>query len=249
MPSGHRKVKLVVSYDGTAFHGFQKQPGDLRTVQSELETALGMLLEESVEVFGASRTDAGVHAVGQVVHFTTEKQLPPERISVALRRWLPPDITAAHSEAADDDFHARFSARGKLYHYLINRSAAPPPFLRNIACNVHGALDLGTMERALGHLAGEHDFSAFMNKGSEPSTTVRTMFDLSLMENDSFLVFSLHGSGFLYRMVRNIVGTMLEVGRGRLDPDEVRDILDSGDRGRAGQTAPPQGLYLIRVDY
>jgi tRNA pseudouridine38-40 synthase len=249
MSSGSRKIKLIVSYDGTAFHGYQKQPDGLRTVQSELERALGEFLGEEIEVFGASRTDAGVHAIGQVVHFTTEKPVPPERVSQALRRYLPVDIAAVSSEAAGEDFHARFSARGKLYFYMINRSASPAPFVRNNAYSYSGRLDVEKISSALQALAGEHDFAAFTNKGSEPTTTVRTMFSLEVKESGGFLVFAVRGSGFLYRMMRNIVGTMIEVGRGRIEPEAIRDIIESGDRGKAGPTAPPQGLYLVKVYY
>ncbi|MFA6451247.1 MAG: tRNA pseudouridine(38-40) synthase TruA [bacterium] len=249
MLSGSRKVKLVVSYEGTAFHGYQKQPDGLRTVQSELERSLEEFLGEKIEVFGASRTDAGVHAIGQVVHFTTEKQVPPEKVAPALRRYLPPDIAATSSELADENFHARHSARGKYYMYVINRSPSPSLFLRNTATCVQGTLDISKMARALEPLVGEHDFAAFMNKGTYTSTTVRNMFSLEVAEKGSFLVFTLHGSGFLYKMVRNIVGTALEAGRGRMAPEATRDILESGDRGRAGPTAPPNGLYLVKVEY
>lgn len=240
---------MIVSYDGTHFHGFQRQPGEMRTVQGELERSLEELLGERAEVYGASRTDAGVHAIGQVVHFTTESRIPPERIARALGRYLPDDLAAVDSSPGDEAFHARFSAVGKLYHYLINRSPAPSLLLRNAAHSAPGPLDVPKMAEALKLLIGEHDFSAFGNKGSAPASPVRRMYRLGVDEKGGFLVFRLHGSGFLYKMARNIVGTMLEVGRGRLKPEEIGEILLSRDRDAAGPAAPPNGLYLVRVFY
>jgi len=249
MPSGTRKIKLTVSYDGFCFHGFQRQGSGHRTVQSELESALGELLGRETETFGASRTDAGVHALGQVVHFSAETGIPPERIAPSLRSYLPYDLSAVGSEEAAPDFHARFSATGKLYFYIVNRSKYPMPFLRHAALHVHGELDIGRMKEALKYFIGEHDFSAFRNLGSQPSDPVRAIDVFDLKENGPFLIFSVHGSAFLYRMVRNLVGTVIEVGRRRIEPEEISEIIAKKDRSMAGPTLPPQGLYLIRVDY
>jgi tRNA pseudouridine38-40 synthase len=249
MPLETRHIKLTVSYEGTDFHGFQKQEEDIRTVQSEIERALEELLGRKIEIFGASRTDAGVHALGQVVSFDCETGIPPDRIAPALRPLLPPDLGAVCSEEAPAGFHARFSATGKMYCFVINRSRAPMPFLRHAALNVREELDVSRMSAAAKHFIGEHDFSAFRNQGSQPSDPVRILDSFELKEAGPFLIIIVHGSAFLYRMVRNLAGTILEVGRGRIEPDAIPEIIASKDRAAAGPTLQPHGLYLVRVDY
>lgn len=249
MPSENRKTKLIVAYDGTLFHGFQRQKEGHRTVQSELERAIEELTGKKIEVYGASRTDAGVHALGQVVHFETDSPIPPENMAAALRRHLPPDISAVCSEEAAPDFHARFSATGKLYFYIINRSESPMPFLRHAALHVPEDLDMRRMSDALKYFVGEHDFSAFRNQGSQDSDPVRTIHTFEMKEHGPFLIFKVHGTAFLYKMVRNLVGTVLEAGFGRIEPERIPEIIASKDRDAAGPTLPPHGLYLVRVDY
>lgn len=248
MPLESCRIKLTVAYDGSGFHGFQRQEGR-RTVQSELERALEELFGRRIETFGASRTDAGVHALGQVIHFTVESPLPAERAARAVRSHLPRDIVAVESEAVPDDFHARFSAVGKRYLYVIDRSPAPMPFLRHAATALQGAPDVSRMSGSLKYFLGEHDFSAFRNEGSQPSNPVRAIHEFTLEEHGLFLMFRVRGSSFLYRMVRNLVGTVVEVGRGRMSPESIPEIIAAKDRSRAGPTMPPQGLYLAGVEY
>ncbi|MEW5945392.1 MAG: tRNA pseudouridine(38-40) synthase TruA [bacterium] len=244
-------VRLVVQYDGTLFHGFQKQPG-VRTVQETLEEALRALLGEPVRVTGASRTDAGVHALGQSVNFTAAvPAIPPSRIAPALARFLPRDLAAVSSAEAPPDFNARFHARRKTYRYVCYRSLRPVPFLRNHALNVRPGTKTAPMRVGCAHVVGEHDFSAFRSRGGEDDdgSAVRTIYDFSIEEKDPFIVFTVEGSGFLYRMVRTMVGTLLEVGLGRRAPGDLKRIIESRERSSAGPAAPPHGLYLIRVEY
>lgn len=244
-----RNIKLSIRYDGTEFHGFQRQDGGVRTAQGEIEKALRSLLGEEIETAGAARTDAGVHALGQVVSFQTATNIPPDKIAPALRRLLPPDLQTVSSEEAAVDFNARFSAKGKEYNYIFCRTGASVPFLRNLALHVRSALDVEEMKKALAFLEGEHDFSAFRNEGSTPTKPVRTITSTSVTESGFLLIISVCGSGFLYKMVRNIAGMALEVGRGKLKAETVPEIIESRDRSLAGPTLPPHGLYLIRVDY
>lgn len=242
-------MKLTIQYDGALFHGFQKQKDGTRTVQGDLEEALGKLTGAPAPTEGAGRTDAGVHALGQVVSFKTTTAIPPEKIAPALREHLPADIQAARSEQAGDDFSARFSARAKEYRYYLYNTDAPVPMLRNYALFEPGELDLDAMAAALRAMEGRRDFSALRNEGSSPSDPVKTLYRTEIGRRDCFLEIVVYGSGFLYKMVRNIVGAALEVGRGRRGPEWIGEVLESKDRKRAGRTVPPHGLYLYRVDY
>ncbi len=249
MESPEKNIKLVIQYDGTLFHGFQKQKDGPRTVQEEVEKALERLTGETTPTEGAGRTDAGVHALGQVVSFKTTTRIPPVKIASALRVYLPEDIQTVDSIEVDGDFSARFSARAKEYGYYLYQSAAPVPVLRNYALFVPGEIDCAAMAEALTILEGEHDFSALKNEGSSPANPVKTIYRTGASRKGCFIKIVVYGSGFLYKMVRNIVGTVLEVGLGKRDTRWIREVLESGDRTLAGRTVGPQGLYLYRVDY
>ncbi len=246
-----RKIKLTVAYDGTAYSGFQKQSGSgLRTIQSELENALSVLAKRPVPIVGAGRTDAGVHALGQVVHFETGAwTIPTERIVLALNARLPDDIAAVSAEEVEPDFHARYSAVAKTYVYSIYNRKIPSPFRRLYSYHFPWPLDVDAMQQAAGHLVGQHDFSSFQASGRPVKSAVRTLFGAEVVTDKPMVRIVVRGDGFLYQMVRIIAGTLIEVGRGRLDPDMLPGIIASRDRSRAGQTAPPHGLRLERVEY
>lgn len=243
-----KKVALEVSYDGTNYAGFQRQ-NHQSSIQGELERALSQIAKVPVTVVGAGRTDAGVHALGQVVHFTTELNIPIEKWPLALKSFLPEDIIVRRAFAVGDDFHARYDAIGKRYRYQIDRGAVPHIFHRRFSYHYPYPLDLKKMRDAASHFVGTHDFSAFCASGSSVEDKVRTIYGITIEEDDVLLKIDLHGNGFLYNMVRIIVGTLLEVGIGKKEPAEIAEIIASKDRKRAGITVPPQGLILLKVEY
>ncbi len=243
-----RRVLLVVQYDGTDYHGFQQQPG-LRTVQQELALALNRVLGEEVAVTGAGRTDAGVHALGQTVAFDTNNPIPIENLTRALNDALPEDIGIVSAENADAEFHPCYDAKGKLYSYRILNRELPSPFINRYAWHVPEPLDVPMMSAAAEKLVGEHDFASFCASGGSTESTVRTLRRLDVQREGELVEMRLEADGFLYMMVRIIAGTLVEVGRGELSPEEVGRIVDARDRRRAGPTAPPQGLSLVRVIY
>jgi len=246
--SGMRNIKLTIEYDGTGYHGWQRQENAL-SVQEVLEKALSKLTGSEVVLTSSGRTDTGVHALGQVANFFTQSTIPAERISLAVNNLLPDDIVVKKSEEVPPDFHSRFSATGKKYRYLIYNSRIPSAFMRNRAYHVYEALDLEAMKKASQYFLGEHDFAGFMASGSSVKTTVRTIYDVSLEKSGDLIEFQITGSGFLYNMVRIIAGTLVEVGKGKIRPDDIKGILESRDRTLAGITAPAHGLYLVEVYY
>ena len=243
-----RNLKLTVAYDGSGYHGFQRQT-NARTIQQVLEEKLSLLLKEEVRLTGAARTDTGVHAYGQVVGIRTASSIPTERIPVAAAGVLPRDIAVIDAAEVPESFHARFSARGKIYQYKILNSSVPNPLLRNFAWQITHVLDAPGMQQALQLLVGEHDFSAFQATGSSARNPVRTLFSANCRRQGDDIEFQFRGNGFLYHMVRNIVGTVVDLGAGRIDRDGFRHILMGRDRALAGATAPPNGLYLKQVLY
>jgi tRNA pseudouridine38-40 synthase len=245
-----RTVRLIVAYDGTDYHGWQRQKGDLPTVQGTLEPLLSRILNHPVELTAAGRTDAGVHAVGQTAHFHTDGPIPADRIMAAANARLPTAISIRAADDAPAGFHATHSALGKLYRYTVHCAAEPPlPQRARYVWHRRPPLDLEAMTAAAARLVGRHDFSAFEGAGAERLTKVRTIFRLEAVRAGDEVSFDVEGDGFLYNMVRNIVGTLLEVGRGRRPAEWVAEALASRDRTRAGPTAPPQGLCLMWVRY
>ena len=252
-----RTFKLTLSYDGTDFSGFQRQ-ANARSVQAELEAALAAIEGKHVTVAGAGRTDAGVHALGQVASFKLSSAIAERDLLRALNAKLPEDVRVLSSQVAAPGFNARFSARSKMYRYRISNTRVMSPFQRRFAWHLSRSLDVAAMKDAARELLGEHDFSSFQatpsrRERSERSAT-RTMMRSDWTEEPvagggRLLIYEIAGTGFLKYMVRTVVGTLVEVGDGRRTPASLRDLLDSRDRAGAGPTAPPTGLYLVRVDY
>lgn len=244
----NRKIKLLVSYDGTAYHGFQRQANAL-TIQEVLEKRLARIFGHSLTVTGAGRTDAGVHAYGQVVHFLTTGSIPVAKIPLAAKSVLPADIVVLQAEIAAPEFHARKSAKSKIYVYRLYLHDLPSPFFRNYAWHVNRPLKIEVMHETAKLLVGTHDFSSFRAAGGEAVNPVRTILEASCRRREDMAEFMFWGTGFLYHMVRNLVGTLVDVGSGKITAGDFDRILKSRDRKQAGMTAPPQGLYLQKVLY
>lgn len=244
-----RNLLFTIEYDGSRYHGWQRQP-DLPTVQGTLEKAMTRLFAIPVEIQGTSRTDAGVHALGQRASFSGDFGIPTDRILFALNNMLPEDIRVTEVREMPEGFHARHDARGKTYRYQIKNSPDRNVFDRNYYYHIREPLDVPAMQEAARFLTGTHDFKGFQASGGEEKpSTVRTIHGLEVTGEGPVVTITVTGDGFLYNMVRIITGTLVEVGLGRRKPGEIRDVLASGDRSRAGHTAPPQGLALVRVYY
>jgi tRNA pseudouridine38-40 synthase len=253
-----RNLKVLLSYDGAGFSGWQVQP-DKTTVQGTLASAIGRITGEKVLPQGSGRTDAGVHALAQVVTFVTESSVPTENFVKALNDILPASVRVLEVAEAPPDFHARHSARAKTYRYRIYRESICPPFLARYVWHYPYRLSEREMARAAGQVIGEHDFTSFAavdperGRGEDPvsnvASNVRKIFSSSWERIEDELVYTVRGSGFLHHMVRNLVGTFILVGRGTLRVEDVTRILDARDRSAAGATAPASGLYLVGVEY
>ncbi|WP_067621111.1 tRNA pseudouridine(38-40) synthase TruA [Alicyclobacillus acidiphilus] len=242
------RIRLVVAYDGAGFHGFARQR-DLRTVQGVLEGTLSTMLATSIEVHGSGRTDKGVHARAQVVHFDQPYGPPPEKLVHVLNRRLPDDIIPIRADAVDLGFHARFSVVRKTYRYALYRGRIRDLFHRPFSWHVPTPLDLDAMRRGAAHLVGTHDFTSFCSGQAPQEDKVRTLYRVEIVEAERMVYVYVEGNGFLQYMVRILVGTLVEIGLGRRAPDDIREILLAKDRARAGSTAPPQGLCLWNVEY
>lgn len=244
------KFVAVVEYDGTAYHGWQLQK-DLPTIQGAMERALARILGRLTRVHGAGRTDAGVHAQGQVAHFCCEWSRSPEELQKGINALLPPDVMVRELAVAPEDFHARHSAYSKTYVYSILNRPLRSPLNRFYAWHVPYALDLISMKQATSCLVGSHDFASFGNPTDGTTSTVREILRAGWDHHDSigFISFTIRGTGFLRYMVRSIVGTLVLVGSGKIGPPDFSNILLSCDRSRSGPTAPPHGLCLKSVDY
>ena len=243
------RIKCELMYDGSRFSGYQSQPKD-RTVQQELEHALWRIHKKiAIKTHASGRTDAGVHAMGQVVHFDTPIRMPAERWARALNGELPNDISVKQTEEVPETFHARYSVSGKEYRYRLYQTPYRDPFRRVHAHHYPYPLNIERMKEAAAHLIGEHDFTSFCSTKSDKENKVRTVTNISFLEQGDDIEIHFAGSGFLYNMVRIMVGTLLKVGSGRLEPGDVAAILKAKDRNRAAQTAPAEGLYLWRVYY
>lgn len=243
-----RRIALRIKYAGGAFHGFQRQPG-FRTVQEDLELAWAAVSGEQVVMHGSGRTDSGVHAWGQVVHFSTWSKMPADKIRRAINAYLEYDVAVRDAAAVDVDFHSRISAIGKHYVYLCAVGDSRPVLQRGNVAWVRRDLDLEAMREASQHFLGTHDFAAFAAAGRTTKTSIRRIDAVHIKTMRGGLAFHFRGGGFLYRQVRNMVGSLWDVGMRKHAPEWIGHVRDSGDRKRAGVTAPPEGLYLWRVLY
>lgn len=242
------RVKLIVAYDGTAYHGWQLQKNG-NTIEAELNKHLSALLQENIQVIGASRTDAGVHAHCNVAVFDTDTRMPAEKISYALNQRLPEDIRIQSSREVPPEWHPRHCDSRKTYEYRIYRGEFPMPVKRLYSYFIYTPLDVGRMREAAAYLEGKHDFKSFCQTGAQVDSTVRVVYSLWVEEEGPDLVIRVCGSGFLYNMVRIIAGTLIEVGQGKREPESMPEILAALDRGAAGPTAPAHGLTLVKYEF
>ena len=243
-----RTIKVLLEYDGTNYAGWQVQPAQ-DTIQGRLEDALRTITGEEIRVEGSGRTDAGVHASGQVAHFKTSSEMTADEFRRALNGLLPQDIAIREVSEEGEGFHARYSVKRKLYRYVVLQGETRSAFGCRYGWAVDYALDVAAMRQAAQHLVGRCDFSAFMTTLSTAKSHVRTVFRLEIYERGQDLIFLSEADGFLRHMVRTIIGTLVDVGRGYRRPNDVKAILESRDRSQAGPTAPPQGLFLLEVTY
>lgn len=243
-----KRVLLTVAYDGTAYHGWQIQSNGI-TIESELNRCLTELLQEPIQVIGASRTDAGVHALGNIAVFDTVARMPTDKISYALNQRLPEDIRIQNSREVPQDWHPRHVKSRKTYEYRIYRGTFAMPTRRLYTYFTYHMLDVDAMRRAACYLEGEHDFKSFCQTGAQVESTVRRIYSLELEEQGPELVLRVCGGGFLYNMVRIIAGTLMEVGQGKRRPEDMEAILAAHDRRAAGPTAPAQGLTLVKYEF
>ena len=244
-----RNIKLTIEYDGKDFNGWQKQPGKLN-IQGSIEAAIKQITGEDVQLNASGRTDAGVHAWGQVANFKTESNLPIEKFPIAINTKLKRSIRIINAEEVDERFHSRLSCKRKTYRYVINNSEYASAIYRNLETHIPQKLDINKMKEAVKYFEGEHDFKAFKASGTSSKSSVRTIYKAEVLEMPNNRIYiDLTGNGFLYNMVRIIAGTLVDVGLEKIEPEEIPNIIKQGKRDLAGKTLPPNGLYLLRVEY
>lgn len=243
-----KRVMLTVAYDGTNYHGWQVQPNG-ETIESVLNRCLSSLLQEKIEVIGASRTDSGVHALGNIAVFDTNTTIPPEKISYALNAGLPEDIRIQDSKEVAADFHPRHCNSRKTYEYRIYNAKFPMPTERLYAYFTYTPLNIDKMREAAAYFAGTHDFKSFCSADSQTENTVRQLESVEVLKAENRITIRAAGRGFLYNMVRIMAGTLIEIGRGRMEPSEILRILEAKDRNAAGPTAPACGLTLMKYEF
>ena len=243
-----KRVKLIVAYDGSNYSGWQIQPNAV-TIEEILNFHLTQLLREPIKVIGASRTDAGVHALGNVAVFDTSARMPAEKISFAMNTRLPADIRIQDSCEVPPDFHPRFQRTIKTYEYSILNRKFPDPTKRLYSLFYYHPLDVEKMQKAAEYLVGEHDFKSLCTHKADVESTVRTIYSVDIEKNGEMITIRIRGNGFLYNMVRIITGTLLRVGTGYYQPEYMKELLEAKDRQAAGETAPPQGLMLVKIEY
>lgn len=244
-----RNIKLTIEYDGKDFNGWQKQPNKLN-IQGEIERAIESITREKVELMASGRTDAGVHALGQVANFKTNSKIPIDKFAIAINSNLKKSILIKSAEEVDEKFHSRLTCKRKTYRYIINNSNMGTAVYRNLETHIPTKLNLENMKKAIKFFEGEHDFKAFKASGTSSKSSVRKIYKAEIIEKEENRIFiELTGNGFLYNMVRIISGTLVDVGMGKILPEQIPDIINSKDRNKAGKTLQPQGLYLVKVEY
>lgn len=243
-----RNFKVKMAYNGARYHGFQRQDNAL-AVQQVVEEAIKSLTGENITIFGCSRTDAGVHAREFFFNFKIDSTITCRGIVFGLNPKLPDDISILSCEEADEDFHARYDCKGKEYEYVLHNSEIKNPFYKDTAYRHWYPIDEKKLEKAAQDFVGEHDFKAFCSTACEKENTVRTIHYFHVRREGDLVIFNVSGDGFLYNMVRIMVGTLIETSTGRIKPESIPEIILSGDRSKAGMTAPPEGLYLNKVYY
>lgn len=243
-----RNIKLTIEYDGKDFNGWQKQPTKLN-IQGTIEQAIKNITGEDVELNASGRTDAGVHALGQVANFKTNSKIPINKFAIAINSKLKKSIIIKSAEEVDENFHSRLTCKRKTYRYIINNSLEGTAIYRNLETHIPQKLNLEKMQEAVKYFEGEHDFKAFKASGTSSKSSVRTIYEANVYKQGEKIYIELTGNGFLYNMVRIIAGTLVEVGLEKIEPYKIKEILKSGKREEAGKTLPPNGLYLVKVMY
>ncbi|MCC3868586.1 tRNA pseudouridine(38-40) synthase TruA [Terrisporobacter mayombei] len=244
-----RNIKMIVQYDGSNFKGFQRLKDNDNTVQGKIEDVLCKLTDENVEIIGSGRTDMGVHAMGQVVNFKTNCNESVEKIQKYLYKYLPESIVIKSIEEVEDRFHSRYNAKSKVYLYKIDNNKFHNPFFRKYSAHINKKLNLDLMKEASTYLIGEHDFSSFASSKSKKKSNIRSIESIDIVEKDNMIEIYVKGDGFLYNMVRIIVGTLIDAGHRKLNPTDIKEILEAKGRKVAPETAPAKGLYLFKVQY
>lgn len=246
-----RNIRLTIEYDGKDFNGWQKQPTKLN-IQGEIERAIAELTgDEKIDLIASGRTDAGVHALGQVANFKTENMsIPIDKFALALNTKLKKSVRVIKAEEVEERFHSRYTCKRKTYRFVINNNECESAIYRNFEYHMPVKLNIEKMQKAIKYFEGEHDFKAFKASGTSSKSSVRTIYKAEVKPAENGRIYiELTGNGFLYNMVRIIAGTLVDVGMGKTEPDEIPAIIESGDRMRAGRTLPPNGLFLLKVEY
>lgn len=243
-----RNIKLTIEYDGSDFNGWQKQPTKLN-IQGEIEQAIKEITGENVDLIASGRTDAGVHSLGQVANFRTNSKIEIEKFAIAINSKLKKSIVIKSAEEVEEDFHARYKCKGKKYRYVINNSYQGTAIYRDLEYHIPQKLDIIKMKQAIKYFEGKHDFKGFRASGTSSKDSIREIYKAEIKIDNERILIELTGNGFMYNMVRIIAGTIVDVGFGKISPNEIAEIIESKDRTRAGKTLPAHGLYLVEVYY
>ena len=243
-----RNIKLIIEDNGKGFNGWQKQPNKLN-IQGEIERAIGELTNEEINLIASGRTDAGVHSFGQTANFYTNSKIPIEKFAIAINSKLKKTIVIKSAEEVDEKFHSRYSVHNKRYRYIINNSEQGTAIYKDLEYHMPVKLNVDKMKEAIKYFEGKHDFSAFKASGTSSKSSVREIYKAEIIDKDEKIYIELTGNGFLYNMVRIIAGTLVDVGLGKIEPEDIPKIIESKKRENAGKTLPPHGLYLMEVNY